>query len=304
MMKKMMFMIVSLSLLGGLFSVHTPVRASEDYQCTITIDANTHDWFNQAMPSSGCEESSVSGYYNEQGFQLIGHNTKSVTNGEVVYLSMGNSIKVTTIALKETPKPKPTPEPETKPAPAPKPAPEPETKPTPAPKPKPTPAPEPVPEKSKPEQPKNETDSTTPKQETSKPAASNQTGSTSKNPSSNQVTNSKNESETIESNQPSTKEEVEQIEEIAEELDLEVETETDQLDEVDQEKTPKSDVILSSAERYPLNEFYHTTRKEASSDQLEASSLIFPIALSSLFVVGVSSGGYYVYRKNKNQKNK
>jgi len=81
---------------GELFISIPAVFAEEEYQCTLTIDANKHDWYNRAFPTSGCEGSVVNGYYDEQGFKLMGSNVtgKNAENGEVYYLSGGFRILV------------------------------------------------------------------------------------------------------------------------------------------------------------------------------------------------------------------
>lgn len=140
------------------------VANAQDYQCTITIDANKNDGFNPAFLSGGCDGSYAEGTYTSQGFYLGGGgNRKFVTNGEIVDLGL-NKVKVITIPLKteSKPNPKPTPTPPKKEEPKKE-----QPKPT---QPKPNPKPTTPPKK---EQPKQKTTTSQPKKEQPKQTTSN-----------------------------------------------------------------------------------------------------------------------------------
>lgn len=143
------------------------VANAQEYQCTITIDANKNDGFNPAFLSSGCDGSYAEGTYTSQGFYLGGGgNRKFVTNGEIVDLGL-NKVKVITIPLKteSKPAPKPTPTPPKKEEPKKE-----QPKPTqPKPNPKPTTSPKKEQPKQTTSQPKEQ-----PKQTTSKPSSTKQ----------------------------------------------------------------------------------------------------------------------------------
>lgn len=248
---------------------------AEDYQCTITIDANKHDFYNPARQSKGCEDSYAIGYYNQQGFHLMGDHGKMVTNGEIVYLSMGNSIKVITIP-KEKPTPPPAPEPE---KPKPKPTPEPEKPKPEKPKPKPT-QPKPKQPKPKPTQPKPKPKPVTPKADSTD------------NNKSVATNDKKNEVDKVATQQPSSSNtEVEKTE------DEEVVSQADK-------PTEKTETEKGTSENAHLQEQTNKGAKtlEVATEDVATENNRFKKTLITVLVglfLAVSGGMFYYYRKIK-----
>src|SRR5690625_573681 len=89
-------MIVSFVLILSLTGV---AHADKGYDATITIDANKHDFDNPVYLDIGMSD--YMGYYNEQGFHLLGGEyTGFVTDGQIVG-SGSERVLVKTIAKKK-----------------------------------------------------------------------------------------------------------------------------------------------------------------------------------------------------------
>lgn len=73
MFKRLLYSLMIVGLITSIISPNNLAQAKE-YQCTITIDANKHDFFNPVYMTSECVKGFAYGYYSEQGFHLMGSN--------------------------------------------------------------------------------------------------------------------------------------------------------------------------------------------------------------------------------------
>jgi len=287
MFKKLLAGFMLLGMIASIVLSSDSVYA-QSYQCTITIDANKHEWGNYAWATKGCGESVAYGYYTEQGFHLMGDKNKLVSNGEIVYLSMGNSVKVTTIPLKEKPKPKPEPKPE-KPK---------EVKPDPKPEPKPKPKPKPEPKSDQ----KPESKKETPKQNT-QPKPKKETSSTNTQ-SLNNVAKSDDKTDNKTTKLTITELKDKKVEVQKEGNKLIAVVKDDDGKEIKQELSKEEAKQLgfeeSEDEEETDEEVVETTVMDDDDEELPSSgNKFFVTALIIVLILGIGGGVYYKWKKKQ-----
>lgn len=134
---KLRFVMVFALILG--FVMPMTAFAETVRSCSITIDANKHDPYNEVDATGDCK-GYIRGYYepHSKSFIVIGSYTGVVYGGQKIefHLPAGKAVLSVNVINKKQPDPKPEPKPQ--PTPTPKPEPKPEPKPTPTPDPKPS----------------------------------------------------------------------------------------------------------------------------------------------------------------------
>lgn len=75
---------------------------AENFDCTLTIDADKHHEENPAFPSSGCEDMPALGWYDGKNYNISTFSTmETVKNNEIIDLGMDHHVKIVTVE-KET----------------------------------------------------------------------------------------------------------------------------------------------------------------------------------------------------------